>query len=88
LNGFIENSLDQYLGMTESSVSWRIDSFVRTRALLAYSATFLLVLLLAFNLLVARNLLCSPKFIHDHKYEGQNFLGLSPVTKTSPTVGW
>ncbi len=51
-SGFVTTSVDQYTGTTES-MTWRADAFVTTRGLLAYSATFCLVLLLAFNL-VAR----------------------------------
>jgi hypothetical protein len=47
---FAANAVDEYIGTTES-MTWRADAFGTTRVLLAYSATFSLVLLFAFNMM-------------------------------------
>jgi hypothetical protein len=47
-NSFLADVVDHYEGNTPSE-SWRENAFVASRAFLAYSATFLLVLLFLFN---------------------------------------
>lgn len=49
-SGFVADAVDQYSGTTESP-TWRADVFGTTRGLLAYSATFCLVVVLTFNLI-------------------------------------